>query len=167
MLLRLMLLSVKLLGICFWGRPLNQPSGRTGGRGEGGCLYKRLFRYRCSYMIYSTAFQNLPPQVRDRVLERLREVLTSEEREEKFSHLKSSECQRILGILRDHFNPPGFAGGMVRMAPLPLRGTIPPQAPATSKKFCDEALFRGGSLGSVPRWRIGTRDSDDWLEVIL
>lgn len=64
-------------------------------------LYKRLFRYRCSYVIYSSVFQDLPPQVRDRVLERLREVLTSEEREEKFAHLKSSECQRILAILRE------------------------------------------------------------------
>ncbi len=64
-------------------------------------LYKRLFRYRCSFVIYSTVFQNLPPQVRDRVLERLREVLTSEEREEKFAHLKPSECQRILAILRE------------------------------------------------------------------
>ena len=25
-----------LLGICFWGRPLSEPSDRTGGRGKGG-----------------------------------------------------------------------------------------------------------------------------------
>ena len=28
----------KLLGICFWGRPLEQSLGRTGGRGKGGCF---------------------------------------------------------------------------------------------------------------------------------
>lgn len=64
-------------------------------------LYKRLFQYRCSYMIYSEAFAGLPPLIKSRVLERLREILTAKEVEGKFAHLKKSERERIVEILRD------------------------------------------------------------------
>ena len=39
-------------------------------------LQTRLFKYRCSYMIYSPAFDALPAQARTAVLTRLREVIT-------------------------------------------------------------------------------------------
>ncbi len=38
-------------------------------------LHKRLFKYRCSYMVYSPAFRHLPDGVRSAVLRRLRERL--------------------------------------------------------------------------------------------
>src|SRR5690606_4177685 len=38
-------------------------------------LETRMFRYPCSYMIYSKAFDGLPDQVRSRVLEKLQEIL--------------------------------------------------------------------------------------------
>jgi len=39
-------------------------------------LRTRLFRYRCSYMIYSPAFDALPPEARAAMLARLREAIT-------------------------------------------------------------------------------------------
>ena len=39
-------------------------------------LHTRLFKYRCSYMIYSPAFDALPGEVRSAVLARIRERLT-------------------------------------------------------------------------------------------
>jgi len=39
-------------------------------------LQTRLFKYRCSYMIYSPAFDALPAPARDAVLTRLRERVT-------------------------------------------------------------------------------------------
>jgi len=39
-------------------------------------LQSRLFKYRCSYMIYSPAFDALPAQAKAAVLTRLREVIT-------------------------------------------------------------------------------------------
>ena len=39
-------------------------------------LQTRLFTYRCSYMIYSPAFDALPPEARAAVLARMRELIT-------------------------------------------------------------------------------------------
>ena len=39
-------------------------------------LQTRLFKYRCSYMIYSPAFDALPSAAKGAVLARLREVIT-------------------------------------------------------------------------------------------
>ena len=39
-------------------------------------LQTRLFKYRCSYMIYSPAFVALPPEARTALLGRMREILT-------------------------------------------------------------------------------------------
>jgi hypothetical protein len=39
-------------------------------------LQTRLFKYRCSYMVYSPAFDALPPEARAAMLARLREAIT-------------------------------------------------------------------------------------------
>jgi len=64
-------------------------------------LETRLFKYRCSYLIYSAAFRALPAVARDYVLRRLWEVLNGQDTSEKFAHLKADERQAILEILRD------------------------------------------------------------------
>lgn len=38
-------------------------------------LYGRIFKYRCSYMVYSDAFRNLPAGVKSRVFARMRAAL--------------------------------------------------------------------------------------------
>ncbi|MHB8865426.1 MAG: hypothetical protein ACYC6N_23855 [Pirellulaceae bacterium] len=64
-------------------------------------LQTRLFRYPCSYLIYSEAFDALPEPLRKRVLRRLWEVLTGADVSEKFQHLSASDRQDILAIIRD------------------------------------------------------------------
>lgn len=63
-------------------------------------LLDRLFKYRCSYMIHSQAFAQLPDPVRDRVLEKLFEVLSAAQAPEGYTHLSDLERRRILDIVR-------------------------------------------------------------------
>lgn len=62
-------------------------------------LYQRLFKYRCSYMVYSDAFKNLPPRVRDAVLGRMRRVLAGENT--VVDWLSGSELKHISAILAE------------------------------------------------------------------
>jgi hypothetical protein len=64
-------------------------------------LETRLFRFRCSYLIYSPAFRALPAEARDYVLRRMREVLGGQDESKKFAHLSAEDRQAILEILRD------------------------------------------------------------------
>lgn len=64
-------------------------------------LRKRLFRYPCSFLIYSEAFDGLPDRVRELVYRRLWEVLTNVEVTDKFAHLKPADRLAILEILRE------------------------------------------------------------------
>ena len=64
-------------------------------------LRTRLLRYPCSYMIYSTAFDALPDDTRERVYRRLKGVLSGEERAAKYAHLSEADRLAILEILRD------------------------------------------------------------------
>ena len=64
-------------------------------------LYGRLFKNRCSYMIYSTAFETMPDAVRDLVLTRIWEVMSGEDESEEFSDLGKSEKRRILSIVKE------------------------------------------------------------------
>ena len=61
-------------------------------------LYERMFKNRCSYLIYSTAFDALPSVVRTRALEKLWSALTG--RDEEFAHLGDGEKVRIVSIVR-------------------------------------------------------------------
>ena len=65
-------------------------------------LYGRMFKNRCSYMIYSKSFKSLPPVVRTKTLEELWRALHSDD--EKFEHLGSRERKRIITIVRDTVN---------------------------------------------------------------
>jgi hypothetical protein len=64
-------------------------------------LYGRLFKNRCSYMVYSDAFRALPPRVKSAVIGRLREVLEAAQPLAGFEWLAASERQRIAAILRE------------------------------------------------------------------
>jgi hypothetical protein len=64
-------------------------------------LDKRLFRYPLSYMIYSRSFDALPDSATEEIYRRLYEVLTGEERGERFEHLSDDDRQAVLEILRD------------------------------------------------------------------
>ena len=64
-------------------------------------LNTRLFKNRCSYMIYSDAFRNLPTAVKSRVLTRLKTILDAPTCDNEFTSMKLSERRRIATILRD------------------------------------------------------------------
>jgi hypothetical protein len=63
-------------------------------------LRTRLFRYRCSYMIYGAAFSGLPPEFKQRVYHRLGEALDIAHPDPEYAYLPMSEKQTIRGILR-------------------------------------------------------------------
>lgn len=64
-------------------------------------LKTRLFKYPCSYLIYSHSFDALPAEVRDLVWRRLFDILTGKDPSEKFAHLSPEDRSAILAILRD------------------------------------------------------------------
>jgi hypothetical protein len=64
-------------------------------------LKRRLFKYQLSYMIYSEAFDAMPDTAKDRVYRRLFEVLSGEDKSEKFAKLSLDDRANILAILRD------------------------------------------------------------------
>jgi hypothetical protein len=64
-------------------------------------LGSRLFRNRCSYMIYSTAFDSLPPILKERITDLLRDALTGPDSRALGSHISPEEKARIVRILRE------------------------------------------------------------------
>lgn len=64
-------------------------------------LQTRLFKYPCSYLIYSDGFTQLPAEIKGDVLKRVRAVLTGENQSPEFSHLSCPDRQAILEILRE------------------------------------------------------------------
>ena len=64
-------------------------------------LKSRLFKYPCSYLIYSKAFGGLPAAVKDPIYRRLWEVLTGQDKSDDFAHLSSEDRTAIREILRD------------------------------------------------------------------
>lgn len=62
-------------------------------------LEKRLFKYPCSYLIYSESFDALPEPALEYVLWRLWEVLNGRESGNDFNHLTTADRQAIREIL--------------------------------------------------------------------
>jgi hypothetical protein len=64
-------------------------------------LKTRLFKYPCSYLVYSRGFTTLPADVKDYTLKRLYEVLTGKDTSPAFAHLSTADRRAVLEILRD------------------------------------------------------------------
>lgn len=62
-------------------------------------LEKRLFKYRCSFMIHSKSFEQLPDEIKTPVLKKLHAIVTSEDDMPGFPSLSSREKERIHDIL--------------------------------------------------------------------
>jgi hypothetical protein len=72
-------------------------------------LQKRLFKYPLSYMIYTTAFDSMPDWDRDRIYQRLFNVLTGKDTDPKFAKLSADDRRNVLEILRaTKPNLPGY-----------------------------------------------------------
>jgi hypothetical protein len=63
-------------------------------------LKTRLFRFRCSYMIYSNVFQGLPDVMKQRVYRRLAQALDVQRPDPEYAYLPAAEKQAIRVILR-------------------------------------------------------------------
>lgn len=64
-------------------------------------LKTRMFRYPLSYMIYSEAFDGMPDWARQRVYQRLYDVLTSKNTSERFARISAMDRRAVLEIVRD------------------------------------------------------------------
>lgn len=70
-------------------------------------LEQRLFRYPCSYLIYSKAFDGLPDEVRGRVIAKVLDILNGRDDSPEYAHLTPTLRREILAILRE--TKPEFA----------------------------------------------------------
>ena len=80
-------------------------------------LKTRLFRYPCSYLIYSRAFDSLPGEVKEHVYRRLWEILDGRGTGKDDPQLAAEDREAILEILRE--TKPGPAGLLEGTAPCP------------------------------------------------
>ena len=62
-------------------------------------LQTRLFKYPCSYLIYSEAFDHLPGKIKASLYRRLRDILTGKDASENFQNIPLATRQAILEIL--------------------------------------------------------------------
>ena len=78
-------------------------------------LHRRLMKYPCSFLIYSAAFDALPPRAKDAIYRRLWQVLSGAERDERYRRvLPRADRQAIIEILRETKNelPAYFRGAI-------------------------------------------------------
>lgn len=68
-------------------------------------LGQKLFKNRCSYMIYSNVFESLPPRVVSGIVKRLRLILEAPEEVEGYEYLGKAERERIVVILNETWPP--------------------------------------------------------------
>ena len=64
-------------------------------------LQSRVFRYRCSYMIYSAAFDRLPGPAKESIYRRMWDVLGGSARSGRYAALPAAERAAIVEILRE------------------------------------------------------------------
>jgi hypothetical protein len=58
-------------------------------------------KYPCSYMIYTPAFDALPPDARNAVYQKMWQVLSGRDASKKYAMLSRADRQAIVEILRD------------------------------------------------------------------
>lgn len=64
-------------------------------------LKTRMFKYPCSYLIYSPAFDALPSEVKRYVISMLHEILTGKNQNKEFAYLSADDRKAILEILTE------------------------------------------------------------------
>ena len=73
-------------------------------------LTTRLFKYPCSFLIYSAAFDALPVYARDYVYTRLVKILTGKESSPQYAVLSAADRKAVVEILKD--TKPQFAAAL-------------------------------------------------------
>jgi hypothetical protein len=79
-------------------------------------LTRRLMKYPCSHLIYSPAFDALPPRAKNAIYERLWDVLSGAEQDTRYqTALSRADRQAIVEILRDTKKGlPGYFEGAIK-----------------------------------------------------
>jgi hypothetical protein len=67
-------------------------------------LERRLFRYPCSFMLYSPAFRALPDAVRQAVYARIWDVLSGRDPAPRYARLSATDRTAVAQILRETLN---------------------------------------------------------------
>lgn len=63
-------------------------------------LRTRMFKHPCSYLVYSESLLKLPVEAREYVFRRLREVLSGDDKTDRFKHLSAADRAAIWEILQ-------------------------------------------------------------------
>jgi hypothetical protein len=61
----------------------------------------RMFRYPCSFLIYSAQFDGLPASAKDRVYRRLYDILSGHERSAAYARFSQDDRRAVFEILQD------------------------------------------------------------------
>jgi hypothetical protein len=77
------------------------PRGHKGRSLRDFDLKTRLFKYPCSFLVYTRTFDELPKPLKHEVARQLTDVLTGRETSPDFAHLTPADRKAILEILRD------------------------------------------------------------------
>jgi hypothetical protein len=80
----------------FESRGIRDPQGRSLRDFD---LRTRIFKYPCSYLIYSDAFDSLPALAKEYVYRRLLDVLTGHDQSSDFARLTAEDRKAVLEIL--------------------------------------------------------------------
>jgi hypothetical protein len=64
-------------------------------------LSRRLFVYPCSYLIYSSTFDGLPPEMKEVIWRRLDQILAGEDRSALFRDMQAADRKAVQEILLD------------------------------------------------------------------
>ena len=64
-------------------------------------LETRMFKYPCSYLIYSDAFAALPKEIKTTIYQRLLEILTGQDQSGDYKKLSPADRRALLEILAD------------------------------------------------------------------
>jgi len=80
----------------FAARGVRDPQGRSLRDFD---LQTRIFKYPCSYLIYSDAFDSLPRPAKEYVYRRLLDVLTGRDQSPDFARLTAKDRKAVLEIL--------------------------------------------------------------------
>ncbi len=73
-------------------------------------LRTRIFKHRCSYMIYGAAFQGLPSEMKARVFQRMSQALNTTQPDAEYAYLPAVEKTAVRQILKETLQglPPGW-----------------------------------------------------------
>jgi hypothetical protein len=82
-------------------------------------LKSRLFKFPCSYLVYSAAFDALRGEVKSHVSKRMGEVLSGSDQSRKFAHLSAADRRAIFEILKD--TKPDLAASWKPASPVAVR----------------------------------------------